>query len=72
MRRYNRVLKPKYVPLEKRRALRSAAMPEIKRLVKKYGRTIVASCLVNLKEHDQKLARIAALKREAAELEKAI
>lgn len=47
-------------------------MPHVKALVRKYGRATVAACLTNLKEHDKALARIAALRKEAAELEKAI
>lgn len=58
--------------LEKRRALRKAAMPETKKLVKRYGRATIAHCLGQLKEHDKTLKKIAELRREAARLEKQV
>lgn len=46
------------------------AMPEVKRLVKKYGRAAVARCLNNLKEHEKGLSRLKKLKQEVAALER--
>ena len=59
-------------PIEKRRALRKAAMPEVKKLVKRYGRATVANCLSQLKEHDRTLKKITELRREAARLERQV
>ena len=56
--------------MQKARAARSAAMPEVKRLVKKHGRAAVAWCVGNLRKHDQVLKKVALLRREAADLEK--
>ena len=59
-------------PIEKRRALRKAAMPEVKKLVKRFGRTTVMNCINQLKEHDKTLKKIAELRREAARLKRQI
>jgi len=58
--------------LEKRRAARKAAMPEVMKLVRRYGRTTISGCLAKLKDQDKIRLRIARLKREAVELEKRI
>lgn len=58
--------------LERRRVLRSQAMPEVKRLVKRFGRSTIAACLGALKEHEKSLSKLAALKQEVAKLEKDI
>lgn len=55
---------------DQQKAKRDAAMPEVKRLVKKYGRTAVSGCLNRLAEYDKAQKKIAALRKEAAELEK--
>ena len=62
----------KYTPLEKRRALRAAAMPEVKRLVKKFGRATIANCIAQIKAREKTVQKIAALRREAARLAKAV
>jgi hypothetical protein len=59
-------------PLELRKRQRAAAMPEVKRLCKRYGRSNVAHCVAQLKEHEKGLAKLATLKREVARLEKAL
>jgi hypothetical protein len=59
-------------PLEKRKADRAAAKPEVLRLVKKYGRATVANILSGMREKEKAAKKIAALKREMAELEKRI
>lgn len=57
-------------PLEKRKASRAAARPEVMRLVKKYGRATIASILAAEREKEKAAKKISALKREMAELEK--
>lgn len=59
-------------PLEKRKAERAAAKLEVMRLVKKYGRATVANILSGVREKEKAAKKIAALKREMAELEKRI
>lgn len=56
--------------LERRRELQQAAMPEVKKLVRRYGRTVITVCLSKLKEHEKACQKLAALKREVAALEK--
>lgn len=55
---------------DQQKAKRDAAMPEVKKLVKKYGRTAVSSCLSRLAEYDKATRKIAELRKQAAELEK--
>lgn len=57
---------------EKRRAAAAAALPEVKRLVKRFGRMAVASCLARIKAFEKEAARLAALRKEVAALEKRI
>jgi hypothetical protein len=45
-----------------------AAMPEVKRLVRKFDRGAIAHCLKMMADQDAVARRIAALKKEAAEL----
>lgn len=56
--------------IELRRARAHAAMPEVKRLVRKFGRSVVASCLIKLREHEKGIAKLQALKTEVAKLER--
>lgn len=56
--------------MEKARSARQAAMPEVKRLVKKHGRAAISWCLGNLRNHDSVLKKIAQLRQEATQLEK--
>jgi hypothetical protein len=53
-------------PMEKVRAQQSAAMPEVKRLVKKYGRRAVSACIKKIGDYDKELGKLAALKKEIA------
>jgi hypothetical protein len=53
--------------LAKRRA---AAMPEVKALVKKFGRQVIASCLTRIREAEKGTKKLEAMKREVAALEK--
>lgn len=56
----------------KRQAARKAAMPEVKRLVKKYGRSTIANCIGRLRDAEKAAQRLATLKREVKELSKRI
>jgi len=51
---------------------RSRAMPEVKRLVEKHGRTVVLWCIGQLREYERKVEQLAEFKREAARLEREI
>jgi hypothetical protein len=55
---------------EQQRARRDACMPEVKRLVKKYGLATVGGCVARLREHAKAQKKLAELRREAADLEK--
>lgn len=55
---------------DQRKAQRDACMPEVKRLVKKYGRSIVSGCVTRLRDYEKAQKRLADLRKEAAELEK--
>lgn len=57
---------------DRRRAQATAAMPEVKRLVKKYGRLAVGNCLGKIRARDKEAAKLAALKREVHELERGL
>jgi hypothetical protein len=55
---------------DEQRAKREKAMPEVKRLVKLYGLSVVAGCLSRLRDVDKNRRRLMAMKREVAELER--
>ncbi len=55
---------------EQQRQAQAAAMPEVKALVRLYGRSAIAVCLSKLKEYEKSRSRLAALKEEVALLEK--
>lgn len=57
---------------EVRRAQAAAAMPEVKRLVARFGRTAIANCLNKIRERDKGAERLAALKKQVSELERAL
>lgn len=59
-------------PFERRRAARKAAMPFVKKLVRKYGRSNIAHCVSQLKEHEKTVERLQALKKEVARLERTV
>jgi len=61
-------MKKKSAIVVKRQASRKAAMPEVRRLVKKYGRATISNCLSQLRELDKQAQRLAALKKEVREL----
>jgi hypothetical protein len=52
--------------LDKVRAQAKAAMPEVKRLVKKFGRRAVSACLKKIADYDKEVAKLSALKKEIA------
>ena len=62
-----RKMKPNNRDRQRQQAV--AAMPEVKRLVQKYGRLAVGNCLNKIKARDKEAARLNALKRQVAELE---
>lgn len=55
---------------EKVKALRKQAMPEVKRLVSKFGRSIVSGCLTKLSDYDKKMKNLKKAKEEVSKLEK--
>jgi hypothetical protein len=58
--------------IEQRRAVKAATMPEVKKLVKRFGRAAISACLAKLREHERGLSKLAALKGEVAKLERAL
>lgn len=60
----------KMTRLEKRRAMWKAAMPEVKRLVRKFDRGAIAHCLKVMADQEAVARRITDLKKEAAALQK--
>ena len=57
---------------EQRKEQRDNAMPSVKQLVKRYGRSIVQSCLNQLADYEKKLRLLATAKKEVERLEKEI
>ncbi|QGH73358.1 MAG: hypothetical protein [Siphoviridae sp. cttb18] len=55
---------------EKAKELREQAMPEVKKLVKRFGRSIVSGCLQRLADYDKKLSVLNQAKKEVEKLEK--
>lgn len=59
--------KPKRLTaMEKYRAQIAAAMPEVKRLVKKHGRKAIANCVAKIRDYDKEVSRLAELKKDIA------
>lgn len=54
---------------QEREAKRAAAMPEVKRLVKQYGRDTIAWCVKQLHEYEKKVEKAKELKKELRDLE---
>jgi hypothetical protein len=52
--------------MERVRAKRAAAMPDVKRLVKKHGRRAVGACLQHIASYEKEVSKLAALKKEIA------
>ena len=57
---------------DRQRALNASAMPDVKRLVKRYGRLAVGNCLAKIKARDQQAEKLATLRREVATMQKAL
>lgn len=55
--------------VELRRAAVIAAMPEVKKLVKRFGRTAVSGCMTRIIASDKAARKLAAMKREVHDLE---
>lgn len=56
--------------LEKRRANRKAAQPEVERLVRKYGPGTIAGCLGKIRERNKAKKKIASLRAELSKLQR--
>ncbi len=62
--------KQKMTLTEKRRLAAERAMPDTKKLVKKYGRTAIQNCLLKLRDYEKSVEKLAELKNEVASLER--
>lgn len=56
----------------KRKVAREQAMPAVKSLVKKHGRTTVQGCLNQLREYEVNLKRLNEAQKEVERLEKQV
>jgi len=56
----------------RQRARNAAAMPDVRRLVKKHGRLAVGNCLAKIKARDKQAERLAELKRDVAAMERSL
>lgn len=54
---------------DKIRARQAAAMPDVKKIVKKHGRRAVGACLKKIADYDKECAKLEALKKEVASRE---
>lgn len=55
--------------VERRRAAATAAMPEVKRLVKKFGRAAVGNCMGKIAASERATKKLQAMKKEVAAFE---
>lgn len=55
-------------PAQRRIALRAQAMPEVKKLVRKFGRATIAACIAKIRAHEKGMEELATLKRKIVEL----
>ena len=53
-----------------RRQALAAAMPEVRALCDKHGRSIVMSCVTRIAQYEKKAAQVEQLRQEASALEK--
>lgn len=58
------------IKIEKAQQLRAQAMPEVKALVKKYGRSIISGCIQRLANYDKNLKVLAEKQKEVRQLKK--
>lgn len=56
--------------IERAKEARALAMPEVKKLVKKFGRSTISGCLQRLADYDHKMKALVEKKREVKQLEK--
>ena len=54
---------------EKRRLARENAMPEVKKLVRKYSRQTISGCLNQLREYESKVRQLELAKDAVSKLE---
>lgn len=54
---------------ERRRAAAASAMPEVKKLVKRFGRVAVANCMGKIAASERAARKVAVMRRELRELE---
>jgi hypothetical protein len=57
---------------DQQRAQAKAAMPDVQRLVKKYGRTAVANCLNKIHARDREMKKLTALKKQVDQMERGL
>jgi hypothetical protein len=57
---------------EKHRALRKQAMPEVLKLVKKYGRKAISGCLTKVRETEKAKRKLAEMQKEIEQLKRSI
>lgn len=55
---------------EKAKESREKAMPEVKKLVTKYGRSIIYGCIMKLADYDKKMKKLQDAKKEVEILQK--
>lgn len=55
--------------VELRRAAAAEAMPDVKKMVQKFGRIAVSSCMTKIIAAEKASRKLAAMKREVAEFE---
>ena len=55
--------------VQRRRAAAASAMPDVKRMVKKYGRAAVGNCMGKIAASERAAKKVAAMKKELAALE---
>ncbi len=55
---------------QQRRNIRDNAMPEVKKLVRKYDRAAIQACLNMLRDYELKVKQLSKLKDEATKLER--
>lgn len=57
-------------PKDRRRALVTAAMPEVKKLAKKYGRTTIGNCVMKIAAVEKEKRKLDTLRKEVAALQR--
>jgi hypothetical protein len=57
---------------DKQREAARAAMPDVQKLVRKYGRAAVANCLHKIQLRDREMKKLDTLKKQVGELERGL